>query len=320
MNSIRSTGKSIRIAAAISGGFLLLFSAAVSLASTKTATFAVKGWTCGSCAASTRIALKKLEGIEDVKTDVDKGEVVVTFDDTKTAPDKMVQAIERLGYKATAKTVVSSPAASRNGARLEAPAAPERISFFQVSLECGAAEDLGCGSASKPVLKALERDPKVKEAKINHPGTVLAVVWKDQGQAPSGVASVEAALRERNLEATALRGAAREKALKDFESQQWYGPNDVDRLSEREAHVIAARLVKRAKARLNLAPEKIDVLTKDLTGGIAAILTRDKGEECARDPFEELTKIASKHLNPEQLAELRKAADQGAGALPGEAR
>ena len=82
--------------------------------------------------------------------------------------------------------------------------------------------------------------------------------------------------------------------------------------------MIAARLVNRAKTHLNLAPEKLDALTKDLTGGIAAILTRDTGEECARDPFEALTNIASKHLNPEQLAELRKAADQGAGtALPG---
>ena len=174
------------------------------LASTKTTTFVVKGWTCGSCAASTRIALKKLDGIEDVKTDVDRGEVVVTFDDTKTAPDRMVQAIERLGYKATAKTVASSPAASRDRARLEAPASPERVSFFQVPLECGAAEDLGCGSVSKPVLKALRNGSQSREAKINHPGTVLAVVWKDPGQAPSGVASVEAAFKKRDLEATAL--------------------------------------------------------------------------------------------------------------------
>jgi len=319
MNSIRPICRPTRITAAISGGFLLFLSAAVLLASTKTATFAVKGWTCGSCAASTRIALKKLDGIEDVKTDIDKGEVVVTFDDTKTAPDSMVHAIERLGYKATAKMVTSSPAASRRGVSLDAPASPERISFFQVPLECGAAEDLGCGSASKPVLKALERDRRVKEAKINHPGTVLAVVWKDPGQAPSGVASVEADFKERDLEATVLRSSARERALKDFESHKWYGPTDVDRLSEREAQVIAVRLVNRAKG-LNLPPEKLAALTKDLSGGIATILTRDKGDECARDPFEELTKIASKYLGPEQLAELRKAADQGAGALPGEAR
>jgi copper chaperone CopZ len=279
-----------RAATTMSVSVLLFLAAAASLASTKAATFAVKGWTCGSCAASTRIALKKLDGIEDVKTDLEKGEVIVTYDDTKTAPDKMVRAIERIGYKATAKTVSSPTTAPKKDAVFEPPPSTERVSFFEVPLECGAADGLGCGSASKPVLKALERDPKVKEAKINHPGTVLAVVWKDPGQAPSGIAAVEAAFKERALEATTLRGSAREKALNDFESQQWYGPSDVDRLSEREAQVIASRLVNRAKAGLNLPPEKLAALTKDLSGGIAAILTRDKGEECARDPFEELTK------------------------------
>jgi mercuric transport protein len=304
----------------IAGVALLLLSASVSLASTKTATLAVKGWTCGSCAASTRIALKKVDGVADVKTDVAKSEVAVTYDDTKTTPDKMVQAVERLGYKATVKIVTSSSPVSADMAALEAPSAPERVSFFEVPLECGAAAGLGCGSASKPVLKGLERDPRVREARINYPGTVLAVVWKDPGQAPAGIAAVDAAFKERDLEATVLRGSAREKALKDFESQRWYGASEVDRLSEREAEVIASRLVNRAKSGLDLPPDKLAALTRDLSTGIAAVLTRDKSEYCARDPLEELTKIAGKHLNPEQMAVLRKAADQGAGALPGEAK
>jgi periplasmic mercuric ion binding protein len=53
------------------------------LSLTKTVALDVKGWTCGSCAVSTKIALKKLEGVESVKTDQDKGEVVVTYDDSK---------------------------------------------------------------------------------------------------------------------------------------------------------------------------------------------------------------------------------------------
>jgi len=80
--------------------FVALLWAGTLLAATRTATFSVKGWTCGSCAASTRIALKKVDGVEDVKTDLEKAAVVVTYDDTKVEPDKMVQAIERLGYKA----------------------------------------------------------------------------------------------------------------------------------------------------------------------------------------------------------------------------
>jgi len=145
-------------------------------------------------------------------------------------------------------------------------------------------------------------------------------VWSDPAQAPSGVTIVETAFKKRDLETSLLRGLARDKVLKEYESGRWYEAADVDRLSEREAQVIAFRLVNRAKTHLNLAPEKLTALTKDLSGGIATILTRDKGEECARDPFEELTKIASKHLNEQQLTELRKAAELGAGALPGEAK
>jgi len=293
------------------------------LAATRSVTFTVTGWTCGSCAASTRIALKKLDGVEEVKTDRQKMEAAVTYDDSKVTPEKMIQAIQKLGYKATIRAAAPSAAAppvSARGDAVNASQAAERVSFFEVPLECGAVEGLGCGSASKPILRSLERDAKVAEAKINYAGTVLAVVWKDPGQARSGASTVEAALKERDLEPALLRGAAREKALREFESERWYGASDVDRLSEREAEVIAARLVNRARARLNLPPEKLAALTRDLSGGIATILTRDKGEECARDPFEELTKIAGKQLNREQLAELQKAAEQGAGALPGEAK
>jgi len=303
--------------------FLALALAWPALAATKTVTFAIKGWTCGSCAAATRIALKKLDGVEDVKTDVEKAEAVVTYDDTKVAPEKMVQSIAKFGYRATVKTSAApsaGPPLAKSDTQVDAPASPERVSFFEVPLECGAVEGLGCGSASKPILKSLGRDARIAEAKINYSGTVLAVVWKDPLQARSGASAVEAAFKKRDLETALLQGTAREKVLKELESGHWYGANDVDRLSEREAQAIAARLVNRAKARLDLPSEKLAELTKDLSGGIATILTRDKGEECARDPFEELTRIASKHLNQEQLAELRKAAEQGAGALPGEAK
>ena len=293
------------------------------IAATKTATFSVKGWTCGSCAASTRIALKKVDGVKDVKTDLEQAEVVVIYDDTKVVPDQMLQAIDKLGYKAAVKSAASSSTnspRSQKDAAVSAPAAPEPVSFFEVPLECGAAEGLGCGSASKPILKALGRDPRIQDAKVNYPGTVLAVVWNNPADALSGSSSVETAFKERDLETSLLRGTARDKALKEYESGSWYGAADVDRLSEREAQVIASRLVNRAKAHLDLPPAKLAALTTDLSGGIATVLMRDKGEECARDPLEELTKIARKHLNEQQLAELRKAAEEGVGALPGEAK
>jgi hypothetical protein len=170
-------------------------------------------------------------------------------------------------------------------------------------------------------LKRLGRDARVVEAKINNSGTVLSVVWKDPNQARFGASAVEAAFRERDLETTLLRGTARERAVKEFESKPWYGASDVDRLSEREAQVIATRVVNRANARLGLPAERVAALTHDLSVAIARRLTRDTDEECARDPLEvQLTRIARNYLNEQQLAELRRAAEQGAGALPGEAK
>ncbi len=303
---------------------LLAFTPAwFAIADTKTVTFDVKGWTCGSCAAATRIGLRKVDGVAAVKTDLEKAQVAVTYDDTRTGPEKLVEVIERLGYKATVKAGTSSPAsstASRQASPAGAPGSAERVSLFEVPLECGAAEGLGCGSQSKPILRALERDPSVKEAKINRAGTVLAVVWNDPAQARSAIPFVEAAFKERDLETALLRGPERDAALKDFESGHWYRAADVDRLSEREAEIIAARLVNRARPRLSLPPDRLAALTKELSAGIAQILTRERGEECAVDPYEELTEIADKHLNPQQLAELQKAADEGVGALAGEAK
>jgi mercuric ion binding protein len=295
------------------------------LAATQSVTFAVQGWTCGSCAAATRIALKKLDGVEGVTTDHGKMEAVVTYDDSKVTPEKMIQAIQRLGYKAVkaAAPPSTAPLSLGEGTALSASPSSERISFFEAPLSCCAAEGLGCGSLSKPILKELERDARVAEAKINYPGTVLAVVWKDPEQAHSGTAAVSDAFKKRELEAKPLRGASRDRALKDFGAGQWYGASDVDRLSEREAQLIASRLVARAKSRLGLTPERLAALTHDLSAVFARHLTRDADEECpaGKDAIEqELTKAASKHLNSQQLAELRKAGEQGIQALPGEAR
>src|SRR5438128_12132380 len=83
------------------------------LAATKAVTFEVSGWTCGSCAAATRIALKKLDGVQDVKTDPEKKEALVTYDESKVTTEAMVQAIAKLGYQATLKNGGATPSSAR---------------------------------------------------------------------------------------------------------------------------------------------------------------------------------------------------------------
>jgi mercuric ion binding protein len=293
-------------------------------AATKTTTFEVNGWTCGSCAAATRIALKKLEGVADVRTDAGKKEAIVTYDDSKVTAERMVQAIEKLGYKAKLKSgsaAVGTPRSTSSvpaaGVKDTSPASG-RISFFEVPLKCGAAEGLGCGSAAKPILSELDRSSGIARARINYAGTVLAVEWKEPKLREDG--EVEALFEKHHLAAAALSGGDREKAFAEFRSEQWYGAEDVDRLSEHEARVIAGRIVNRARSRLELPPERLAALTEDLAVVFARHLTK-ADEECdsRREVIDqELALAASKHLNTRQLTELRKAGEQGVQALPGE--
>src|SRR6266446_4810981 len=55
---------------------------------------------------------------------------------------------------------------------------PNLVSFYEVPLACPAARGLGCGSAAKPVLQALEKKSSIQEAWLDHAGTTLAIVWK----------------------------------------------------------------------------------------------------------------------------------------------
>jgi mercuric ion binding protein len=73
------------------------------LAATRSVTLEFKGWTCGACASASKIALKKLDGVTEVTTDTQKAEAVVSYDDARLTPQKMIEAVEKIGYKASVK-------------------------------------------------------------------------------------------------------------------------------------------------------------------------------------------------------------------------
>ncbi len=302
--------------------FLLLLAVTVAwpaLAATKTATFGVKGWTCGSCAAATRIALKKLGGVEEVKTDHQKMEATVTYDDSKVAPEKMVQAIEKLGYKASIKERKS--AGSRAGSPAVRSIVPEKVSFFSVPLECPAVENLGCGGKALPVVLDLEKVPSVAEAWVNHPGTVLAVVWKVPQDSDAAAATVRPVLERRGFNSAALRGDALVEARRDFEARShWHRGGDVEGLSEEEGRVFAARIVKRLGERTSIPSERVARLQVDL-GGVFARYLKRRAEESAADAKpvsqktrldrRELIAVAGKSLDARQLSEFEKLLSEG---------
>jgi len=119
-------------------------------------------------------------------------------------------------------------------------ASPENsISFYTVNLVCNAASDIGCGSRAKPVLADLQKNPSVKEAWLNHAGTVIAIVWREDHTEQEATAI----FAEHKLQFTQLVDEEHDTMFTDFENGQWYRGNDVDALSIIEAGRIAQQMI-----------------------------------------------------------------------------
>jgi hypothetical protein len=179
---------------------------------------------------------------------------------------------------------------------------PKRVSFYQVPLVCPAAPQIGCGSASKPLLLELEKTPVVSEAWLNRAGTIMAVVWSGQSTAQQHSEILKTALESRDITAKELTGTLRRKALKDFQAGSgWYRGADVDRLCEEEAGIIAARWVDRIREKIPVADEKAQALQQGFTGAVKRKLT---GGATRIETQKEMLKICRQHLDQSDVAML----------------
>ena len=188
-----------------------------------------------------------------------------------------------------------------------AAATADRISVFKAPLVCPAAPQIGCGGASKPILLQLETEPGVLEAWLNRAGTRIAVVWKPESNAEAR-RKVVAELKEDH--AIELDGKPRDEAVTDFlTGKGWYHGADVDRLSEEEADIIAARLVRWVQGKSALTKDNAeglqhafsDTLRKDLTGKSVG---PNRLEDVARDYLDQQQiKILREAIKDEQAIE-----------------
>src|SRR3989454_4649775 len=186
-----------------------------------------------------------------------------------------------------------------NAADATAAVTADRVSVFKAPLVCPAAPQIGCGSASKPILLDLEKQPGVLEAWLNRAGTIIAVVWKPESDAETR-RNVAAELKEDH--AVELDGKSRDEALKDFSSGKgWYHGADVDRLSEEEADIIAARLVRWVRAKSALTKDKAEGLQHAFSQTLRKDLT---GKSVGPNRLED---VARKYLDQEQIKILKEA-------------
>ncbi len=286
-------------------------------------TLDVQGMTCGGCAAAVKTALRQIPGVIDARVSYEQHQAVVTYDPARITPPAIARAVEEElpGYKVGNQTVPMT-ATTNSCSRVAAPTPSaikpnqiqtDRITFYEVGLVCPAAPKIGCGSRSKPILKSLAADSRVAGTWLNEAGTRLAIGWK---QKAVSLDELNQLLAGYGIAANAVSEAASAELLATFHSGRgWFDAASVDRLSEHEAGVIAARLVNRLADKVTLTPEQRTTL-------------RNAIEQSCRNRFiagidgdteKEMLAAAKKaRLDPTAIVALRQVAALGYRPLPGE--
>ncbi len=67
---------------------------------TKTVRIPVQGMSCVVCAASVKKALQAIDGVQEADIDLERREARVRYGEGKVSPERLVAAINQLGYKA----------------------------------------------------------------------------------------------------------------------------------------------------------------------------------------------------------------------------
>jgi periplasmic mercuric ion binding protein len=77
------------------------FITAPAWAAPQTVTLSVPGMTCPACPITVKHALAKVDGVTKAEVNLEKREVVVTFDDAKTNVQTLTEATKNSGYPST---------------------------------------------------------------------------------------------------------------------------------------------------------------------------------------------------------------------------
>lgn len=101
MKKLAASAAACAVLLLIAGGVALADRRAADEGTEKTvALFAVDGMTCGGCEAGVRVKVGKLDGVEKVTASYREGRAEVTYDPAKVKPERIIAALEELGYTA----------------------------------------------------------------------------------------------------------------------------------------------------------------------------------------------------------------------------
>lgn len=84
--------------------FLILIVVSVpAWAAMQSVTLAVTGMTCAACPFTVKKSLTRIDGVRKTKMSYKKSQAVVTFDNTKTNIQMLIEATENVGYPSSLK-------------------------------------------------------------------------------------------------------------------------------------------------------------------------------------------------------------------------
>lgn len=195
------------------------------------------------------------------------------------------------------------------------------ITFYKVPLVCAAAPAIGCGSKAKPVLQQLEKNNTVTEAWLNHTGTVIAVKWRPNINSTTGENAVQSIFKERDMKVEVVSGKEYDAMLKDFNKKtNWHRHDEMDKLSQIEAGVIASRLVARVNAKTPLNNETVSSLENGFLKVFTSRLTNQNANKQTQDDKlnNDFLAVGKKYLNEAQMNALQSAVALGYRPVEGE--
>jgi len=90
---------------------LLVTSPAVSSVDSVRVELAIAGMTCGSCAVTARVVLRRMEGVVRAEVSYDSARAVIWYDPARITPDRVITELrERTGYSAR---IIDAPPRAR---------------------------------------------------------------------------------------------------------------------------------------------------------------------------------------------------------------
>ncbi|KAK5308759.1 hypothetical protein LTR70_010815, partial [Exophiala xenobiotica] len=116
------------------------------------ATIAIEGMTCASCSGTITAELEQMDIVQHVSVNLLSNSATVTFSGPSSNADKVVEAIEDVGYEATIEDVQA--AVSANDANHS----------YKASLSI---EGMTCGSCVGKITRGLQDLPDVQEVNVD---------------------------------------------------------------------------------------------------------------------------------------------------------